>query len=252
MMATKVKPIKQESDSKSEARSKLNEALALAETEVHNMLGSEEEDEEEMEVEDEEMLEQEDDEELVDTKKIIKSENIEGQDEEIMDEEDEEYAPIKKEPKSSVKLPKPVQLPSYIMKLFDRSVNLAKFEEDTPLYPLCRAWMKNQPRAPAVKSEKTTDPIIQTVEDGDVVEMPKIRIRKPKYAISKPENKLNKKDFDKLIDSEVWTKEKLLEYHRTQWLDEKARQIETSRIFEEKHFTANLQLLDSLRKDAEE
>jgi len=211
------------------------------------MLGSEEEDE----MEDEEMLDQ-DDEELEDTNKIIKSEHLDPQDEDVMDEEDEEYAPVKKEPKSSVKIPKPVQLPSYIMKLFDRSVNLAKFEEDTPLYPLCRAWMKNQPRAPAVKSEKTSDPIIQTVEDGDVVEMPKIRIRKLKHVISRPENKLNKKDFDKLIDSEVWTKEKLLEYHRTQWLEEKARQIETSRIFEEKHFTANLQLLDSLRKDAEE
>lgn len=31
------------------------------------------------------------------------------------------------------------------MKLFDRSVDLAQFEEDTPLYPICRAWMKNQP-----------------------------------------------------------------------------------------------------------
>ncbi|XP_070494433.1 uncharacterized protein mip40 [Chironomus tepperi] len=245
-MATKEKPIKQESDSKSEARSKLNEALALAESEVHNMLGSEEEEG----LEDEEMAEEEE----VDTKKIIKSEHFEGHDEEsLMDEEDEEYAPvIKKEPKSTVKLPKPVQLPSYIMKLFDRSVNLAKFDEDTPLYPLCRAWMKNQPRAPAVKSEKTTDPIIQTVEDGDVVEMPKIRIRKSKHLVTRPDNKLNKKDFDKLIDSEVWTKEKLLEYHRTQWLAEKARHIEASRIFEEKHFTANLQLLDSLQKDAEE
>lgn len=224
--------------------------MALAETEVHNMLGSEEEEE----IEDEEMLEQ--DEELTDTKKIIKSEHF-GHNEELSDNEemldqDEEYAPIKKETKSTLKLPKPVQLPSYIMKLFDRSVNLAKFEEDTPLYPLCRAWMKNQPRAPAVKSEKSTDPIIQTVEDGDVVEMPKIRIRKPKHVVTKPENKLNKKDFDKLIDSEVWTKEKLLEYHRKQWLEEKARHIEQSRIFEEKHFTANLQLLDSLQKDAVE
>ncbi|XP_067683280.1 protein lin-37 homolog [Haliotis asinina] len=34
---------------------------------------------------------------------------------------------------------------SYIMKLFDRSVDLAQFEEATPLYPVCRAWMKNQP-----------------------------------------------------------------------------------------------------------
>ena len=140
---------------------------------------------EEEEDEDEEMLDPEqDNEEFLDTKKIIKSEHYEGHDEEeILDEEDEEYAPIKKELKSAVKLPKPIPQASYIMKLFDRSVNLAKFEEDTPLYPLCRAWMKNQPRAPTVKSEKSTDPIIQTVEDGDVVEMPKIRIRKQKTVI---------------------------------------------------------------------
>ena len=31
------------------------------------------------------------------------------------------------------------------MKLFDRSVDLAQFEEAAPLYPICRAWMKNQP-----------------------------------------------------------------------------------------------------------
>lgn len=31
------------------------------------------------------------------------------------------------------------------MKLFDRSVDLAKFNEDTPLYPICRAWMYNEP-----------------------------------------------------------------------------------------------------------
>lgn len=35
---------------------------------------------------------------------------------------------------------------SYVMKLFDRSVDLAQFKEDTPLYPICRAWMANQPR----------------------------------------------------------------------------------------------------------
>lgn len=39
---------------------------------------------------------------------------------------------------------------TYVMKLFDRSVDLAKFEEDTPLYPICRAWMQNQPRNPQV------------------------------------------------------------------------------------------------------
>ncbi|XP_058465393.1 protein lin-37 homolog [Malaya genurostris] len=35
---------------------------------------------------------------------------------------------------------------SFIMKLFDRSVDLARFEPESSLYPVCRAWMRNQPR----------------------------------------------------------------------------------------------------------
>ncbi|XP_077298762.1 myb-interacting protein 40 [Arctopsyche grandis] len=35
---------------------------------------------------------------------------------------------------------------SYVMKLFDRSVDLAQFTEKTSLYPICRAWMANKPR----------------------------------------------------------------------------------------------------------
>lgn len=36
-------------------------------------------------------------------------------------------------------------LDSYIIKLFDRSVDLAQFNTNTPLYPICRAWMRNNP-----------------------------------------------------------------------------------------------------------
>ncbi|XP_026331799.1 protein lin-37 homolog [Hyposmocoma kahamanoa] len=35
---------------------------------------------------------------------------------------------------------------SYVLKLFDRSVDLSQFEENSPLYPICRAWMANQPK----------------------------------------------------------------------------------------------------------
>uniref|UniRef100_A0A336MMH7 CSON003066 protein n=1 Tax=Culicoides sonorensis TaxID=179676 RepID=A0A336MMH7_CULSO len=45
--------------------------------------------------------------------------------------------------KSKKLMPPPTIHQSYVMKLFDRSVDLAKFEERTPLYPICRAWMKN-------------------------------------------------------------------------------------------------------------
>ncbi|GIX87304.1 protein lin-37 homolog [Caerostris extrusa] len=33
---------------------------------------------------------------------------------------------------------------SYVMKLFDRAVDLTPFTEETPLYPICRAWINNQ------------------------------------------------------------------------------------------------------------
>ncbi|XP_035286776.1 protein lin-37 homolog isoform X1 [Anguilla anguilla] len=36
---------------------------------------------------------------------------------------------------------------AYIIKLFDRSVDLAQFSSGTPLYPICRAWMRNNPAA---------------------------------------------------------------------------------------------------------
>lgn len=37
-------------------------------------------------------------------------------------------------------------LDACIMKLFERQVDLALFESDTPLYPICRSWMDNDPQ----------------------------------------------------------------------------------------------------------
>ncbi|XP_035142310.1 protein lin-37 homolog isoform X3 [Callithrix jacchus] len=39
----------------------------------------------------------------------------------------------------------PLAKDTYVIKLFDRSVDLAQFSENTPLYPICRAWMRNSP-----------------------------------------------------------------------------------------------------------
>lgn len=202
---------------------------------------------------------EEDPNEMVDESQPEEEEHDEEEDHEEEHEEEFNERKIKKEPKSHKTIkqhrnePQGPQQASYIMKLFDRSVNLAQFEEDTPLYPLCRAWMKNQPRAQIVRQDKTNDdPLdIQEAQDGDVVEMPKVRIRKGKTA-ARSEVRINKKDFDKQIDAEVWTKEKLLDEHRVHWQDEKARHIKNARTFEEKHFAANLELIESLIKESEE
>jgi len=58
---------------------------------------------------------------------------------------------------------------TFVMKLFDRSVDLAQFREGTPLYPVCRAWMKNEPtntdQAPRLRT-----PTPQPEDDEDKME----------------------------------------------------------------------------------
>ncbi|XP_014478182.1 PREDICTED: protein lin-37 homolog [Dinoponera quadriceps] len=58
---------------------------------------------------------------------------------------------------------------TYVMKLFDRSVDLAQFQEDTPLYPICRAWMANQPRNPNLvpKVRSPSPEIVNEVNMGN-------------------------------------------------------------------------------------
>lgn len=55
---------------------------------------------------------------------------------------------------------------TYVMKLFDRSVDLAQFEQSTPLYPICRAWMKNQPHSHNLSSQMRS-PSPEPPQNGD-------------------------------------------------------------------------------------
>lgn len=218
----------EESSSKAEARSKLNKALENVEGDI----------EKEREHRSESSSGSEKEESVPAKKTKVKAEK--------------EDSPVVKE----MKAPKPVKQSqaSYIMKLFDRSVNLARFTEETPLYELCRSWMKNAPRLihPKVEFDPLETAAVST-DEGDVTAMPKVRIRKgAKTFVQRKVEKVNEADFDKIIDSEIWTKEKLLEFHRGRWEEERQKQVLNSRSFEEKHFAANLELLDSLFKGNEE
>ncbi|KAM6319712.1 LOW QUALITY PROTEIN: protein lin-37 homolog [Podargus strigoides] len=44
---------------------------------------------------------------------------------------------------------------TYVIKLFDRSVELGQFSAGTPLYPVCRAWMRNRPLATPTQATPT-------------------------------------------------------------------------------------------------
>ncbi|XP_073511681.1 protein lin-37 homolog isoform X2 [Phyllobates terribilis] len=54
---------------------------------------------------------------------------------------------------------------TFVIRLFDRSVDLAQFSEDTPLYPVCRAWLRNSPGSKVPEAPPTPPPS----EEGDVV-----------------------------------------------------------------------------------
>ena len=54
---------------------------------------------------------------------------------------------------------------TYVMKLFDRNVDLAQFDEGTPLYPVCRAWIRNQPLSRDLSQERSPTPKSSTEFD---------------------------------------------------------------------------------------
>lgn len=77
------------------------------------------------------------------------------------------------------------QNPSFVMKLFDRSVDFAQFNEDTPLYALARAWMQNKPYG-----TKSTDFQESGILDGDSLSSSQENINgenDPKYVYSFPD-----------------------------------------------------------------
>ncbi|XP_017167858.1 protein lin-37 homolog isoform X2 [Mus musculus] len=55
---------------------------------------------------------------------------------------------------------------TYVIKLFDRSVDLAQFSENTPLYPICRAWMRNSPTV-RERERSPGSPLPPLPEDGE-------------------------------------------------------------------------------------
>ncbi|CAG9103257.1 unnamed protein product [Plutella xylostella] len=105
------------------------------------------------------------------------------------------------------------QRQTYVLKLFDRSVDLSQFKEDTPLYPICRAWIKNQPKANYHVTSKHESPKAETQlppPQGPLV---------PRVPPLLPEQVASSKDNINLdyLPSEAPSLEHLLSGHRGRW-----------------------------------
>ncbi|KAJ8047150.1 Protein lin-37-like [Holothuria leucospilota] len=123
---------------------------------------------------------------------------------------------------------------SFVMKLFDRQVDLAQFKASSPLYPVCREWMLNQPLKKRHIRTRTPSPEPPADLDGsdqndqalrDVYRLPppsmeaeafrEKRSRDPRIPspVPQPEEKLD----IHADSSQAPSKETLLEGHLTRW-----------------------------------
>ncbi|KAL1140541.1 hypothetical protein AAG570_000471 [Ranatra chinensis] len=124
----------------------------------------------------------------------------------------------------------------FVMKLFDRSVDLAQFSEQTPLYPICRAWIANQPhqmltynnfvkkRSQSPCPKEDPEPVVLGDNDSDICKdvyrlpLPNTpiygnnKIRVPE--ITKYHSRFNKMDQDGI---EPPTREQLLQDNLSHW-----------------------------------
>ncbi|VVD01126.1 unnamed protein product [Leptidea sinapis] len=132
---------------------------------------------------------------------------------------DDDYTPVRKERKlqsagsaDDVKLLGKAQ--SYVLKLFDRSVDLSQFTEDTPLYPICRAWMANNPKADykACMEMKEEEPLPGAVELPGPEGPPISRI--PQLLPAQSNRRKENIDFN---CEEELSKEQLLSWHMGRW-----------------------------------
>lgn len=112
-----------------------------------------------------------------------------------------------------------------MLKLFDRSVDLAQFNDNTPLYGLCRAWVKNPiGESKNLDGENSDEPQSDSMNVDENVELiyalpepepSKRDLRIPK-SVKKPTT--STKEIDKAINSMKNEKlEKLLEMNKKRW-----------------------------------
>lgn len=145
---------------------------------------------------------------------------------------------------------------SVIMKLFDRSVDLAQFPDATPLYPVCRAWIQNRPHdktlgtlierplSPKIKKEEEDQdgypniyelpPPIKS-EDGCIFDL---RVPEP---VPQPDETLNIHTDPKYAPPA----EQLLLNHMARWKEVRNRWHESS-VMNEMQYASSSQLLKDM------
>lgn len=152
---------------------------------------------------------------------------------------------------------------TYVMKLFDRSVDLAKFEEDTPLYPICRAWMVNQPRSnlkAAIPQAKGAGSNLWVGGDsigtsGDVYRLPPpqgpLICRAPSPTPEQREHQITELLANAETQEPAMDKEELIRSHLKRWVSVKRKWIRAAALHEDR-YSHSKQILQAIYNKAQD
>ncbi|XP_022916342.1 protein lin-37 homolog [Onthophagus taurus] len=148
---------------------------------------------------------------------------------------------------------------TYVMKLFDRSVDLARFQEDTPLYPICRAWMANQPKNPQLvikRRNSSPEPDNSYWMNNNITDVTRLpHPSKPfitRIPSPDPEYQQNKETINlNYEESPPVAKDVLIRNHLQRWVNIKKKWIKTA-IENEDRYTVSKQILQRIYNKAQE
>uniref|UniRef100_A0A182T8M3 Uncharacterized protein n=1 Tax=Anopheles maculatus TaxID=74869 RepID=A0A182T8M3_9DIPT len=147
----------------------------------------------------------------------------------------------------------------YIITLFNRGIDVARFRDNSALYPMCRAWVKNNPREKvdessvpstkpriAVKREHNPDIVNQFMngELQEITEMPRPERTDLKPFLSMKPQPVG--DFE--VDKSSKDKDDLLADHLVHWKKVRESSIAHRKQYEQARFGTSFKLLEALKK----
>ncbi|CAB3382077.1 Hypothetical predicted protein [Cloeon dipterum] len=144
---------------------------------------------------------------------------------------------------------------SYVMKLFDRSVDLAQFNEKTALYPVCRAWMANKPRHVSKPISPDSDEEYDYLELGNEELGSIVRKMPPAEAKTEAHNRVPhnlpiKSNNDTIVKQEDCD-ESLLEEHKQHWRQVKRDWVQAA-FKNETRYGKSIKMIEDIYKRAQE
>ncbi|XP_030373752.1 protein lin-37 homolog [Scaptodrosophila lebanonensis] len=151
---------------------------------------------------------------------------------------------------------------SYVMRLFERSLDLSKYKDKTPLYPICRAWMANQPRNPsvamynneeagdAVKREDNAEEVLEKLRSGELKVLKQMpQARTTELSLIPPRLNFTKAEKKEEQALENASKEQLLAANTERWKRVRGHWLKHAQQYERERYEIIDQIMDVVCKN---